>query len=77
MFCVGDVVCYPMHGVGKVEAIEECSVLGETSRYYLLRFIIGRMTAMVPVVSAEQVGLRALADRQTCEDVIRILSNDE
>ncbi len=49
MFQVGDMVCYPMHGVGTVEAIQEQSILGETNQYYLLRFLMGRMTALVPV----------------------------
>ena len=52
MFQIGDLVCYPMHGVGVVEAIEEQTILGETAQYYRLRFTIGRMTAMVPVERA-------------------------
>ncbi len=76
MFQVGELVCYPMHGVGHVEAIEEHTVLGETSKYYLLRFIMGRMTAMVPVASADQVGLRPLADISECEEILLFLSND-
>ena len=39
MFQVGDMVCYPMHGVGTVEAIQEQNILGETNQYYLLRFL--------------------------------------
>ena len=76
MFQVGELVCYPMHGVGHVEAIEEQTVLGETSKYYLLRFIMGRMTAMVPVSSANQVGLRPLASTSECEEILAFLSND-
>lgn len=76
MFQIGDLVCYPMHGVGCIEAIEEQTVLGETSQYYLLRFILGRMTAMVPIASADQVGLRALADVDACENIILSLSDD-
>ena len=34
MFCVGDLVCYPIHGVGVIEAIQEQQVLGETAHYY-------------------------------------------
>ena len=49
MFSVGDQVCYPMHGVGVVEKIEERTVLGETAQYYVLRFISNKMTALVPV----------------------------
>ena len=76
MFSVGDLVCYPMHGVGNVEAIEEHTVLGETGQYYLLRFLGGRMTAMVPVSAAERVGLRRIADVATCESVIRLLGDE-
>ena len=76
MFSVGDLVCYPMHGVGVIEAIEEQQVLGETARYYVLRFVVGRMTAMVPVASAETVGLRALSDSSVCERVLGYLAED-
>ena len=76
MFSVGDLVCYPMHGVGVIEAIEEQQVLGETARYYVLRFVVGRMTAMVPVASAETVGLRALSDSSLCERVLGYLAED-
>lgn len=73
VFSIGDMVCYPMHGVGVVEAIQEQTILGETCQYYLLRFIMGRMTAMVPVKKADSVGLRSLADRETCGRVIAFL----
>lgn len=73
VFSVGELVCYPMHGVGVVEAIEEQSVLGETARYYVLRFVMGRMTAMVPVDSADNVGLRPLIDKTVCERVVEYL----
>lgn len=77
MFNVGDLVCYPMHGVGVVEAIDEQKVLGETAQYYQLRFIMGRMTAMIPVKSADAVGLRHLVDMDTCNEVIDFLKNDD
>lgn len=77
MFQIGDLVCYPMHGVGVVEAIEEQKVLGESKQYYMLRFVMGRMNAMVPVDSAEGVGLRALVDKQSCEQVVKFLETDD
>ena len=77
MFQIGDLVCYPMHGVGVVEAIEEQTILGETAQYYRLRFTLGRMTAMVPVKNAEQVGLRSLADEDMCRKVVDFLKTDE
>ena len=77
MFQIGDLVCYPMHGVGVVEAIEERSMLGEQTQYYMLRFVMGRMTAMVPVATAESVGLRALVDEEVCAKVVDYLKSDD
>ncbi len=74
MFNVGDKVCYPMHGVGTIESIEERTVLEVTGSYYVLRFSGGRVTAMVPVASAAQVGLRELIEPEECENVIEFLS---
>ena len=76
MFQIGDMVCYPMHGVGVVESIEEQSVLGETAKYYMLRFVMGRMSAMVPVESAEAVGLRKLVCAGECEKVVAFLAEE-
>lgn len=77
MFQIGDLVCYPMHGVGVVEAIEERSILGEQTQYYMLRFVMGRMTAMVPVATAESVGLRALVDEEVCAKVVDYLKSED
>ena len=76
MFQIGDMVCYPMHGVGEVESIQEQNVLGDTAQYYVLRFVMGRMTAMVPVTSAETVGLRKLVCPEDCRKVISFLAED-
>lgn len=76
MFTVGDLVYHPMHGVGVIEAIEEQTVLDEKARYYMLRLMMGHMTAMVPVASAENVGLRPLVDESVCRDVVAFLSKE-
>ena len=73
MFKVGDRVCYPMHGIGVIEAVEERTVLNVTASYYVLRFLVGRMTAFVPVESAERVGLRYLIPAEECRNVLRFL----
>ncbi len=76
MFRVGERVCYPMHGVGIIEAIQEQEVLGETKAYYMLRFVLGKMTAMVPVHSAVNVGLRPVIHAEECERVRVYLMQD-
>ncbi len=76
MFRVGDRVCYPMHGVGVIEAIEDREVLGSTAEYYVLRFVLGKMTAMVPVETAEKVGLRAIIEADECERILSLLKEE-
>ncbi len=76
MFQIGESVCYPMHGVGVVEGIEEKSVLGETTRYYVLRFFTSRLTAMVPVNSAQSVGLRRVISSDECENILKYMADE-
>ena len=76
MFSVGERVCYPMHGVGVVEKIEERTVLGETAQYYVLRFIANKMTAMVPVATSHNVGLRPVINAGECQRVLAYLQRE-
>lgn len=76
MFSIGDKICYPMHGVGVIEAIEERTVLGNTQSYYVLRFTAGRMTALVPVNTADSVGIRHLIDENECDRVLDFLRGE-
>lgn len=73
MFSVGDTVCYPMNGVGQIECIEQKTVGGETNDYYRLRFESGRLTVLVPVSNAENMGLRGLSSTALCEKVTAFL----
>ena len=75
MYQIGDLVCYPMHGVSTIEEIVSQRVFEEDKQYYVLRFVVGRMTAMVPVDTAETVGLRPLSDAETCEQVMLFLND--
>lgn len=70
MFSIGDLVCYPMHGVGTIEGIVTQKVLGATAEYYSLRLSSGKMTALIPVSTAEQIGLRHLIDAEECKKVL-------
>lgn len=70
MFSIGDTVCYPLHGVGKIESIEDHDVLNKTTTYYVISLMNTRMTAMLPVDSAESVGLRPIIDPSLCEKAI-------
>ena len=73
MFCIGERICYPMHGIGEIEGIEQRRVLGVNAQYYLLKFDSGRVSAMVPVETAEKIGLRRLISRKEGDKVLRYI----
>jgi CarD family transcriptional regulator len=76
MFDVGDKVVYPMHGAGVIEAVEEREILGEKQKYYILRIPMGDMRVMVPLESAEEVGLRGVIDKEDVQKVYDVLAGD-
>ncbi|HPL16230.1 MAG TPA: CarD family transcriptional regulator, partial [Spirochaetota bacterium] len=49
MFKVGDNIVYPMHGVGRIEAIEKKVILGKRSEYYIITILNSGMKVMIPV----------------------------
>ena len=77
MFNIGDKVVYPMHGAGVIEAIEEREVLGNKQKYYIMKLPIGEMQVMVPMDTAEEVGLREIIDQEGVKRVIEILRGEK
>ncbi len=73
MFSIGERICYPMHGIGEITGIEQRTVLGVDAEYYVLKFDFGRVSAMVPVATAEKIGLRRLISREEGESVMRYI----
>lgn len=77
MFKAGDRIVHPMHGAGVVEDIVERRVAGVTRCYYVLHIPIGDMTVLIPTESVDNVGVRAVVDRETAEKVIAGIRNLE
>lgn len=73
MFGIGDRIVYPMHGAGVIEDIEEVEILGEKRKYFIIKMPIGDMKVMVPVDSAEEVGVRQIVDKVDMDKVVMIL----
>lgn len=73
MFDIGDKVVYPMHGAGIIEAIEEKEILGETQKYYILRFPVGGMKVMIPIHNVEEAGIRQVISINEADDVVEVL----
>jgi Transcriptional regulators, similar to M. xanthus CarD len=75
MLTVGDKVVYPMHGAGVIEAVEEHEVLGQTQVYYILTMPYGGMRVMIPMKSADSIGLREVIGEPEVSKVIDVLRN--
>jgi CarD family transcriptional regulator len=76
VFRKGDKVVHPRHGAAVVEDLVELERLGEQRVYVKLRLPHG-LTLMVPVESAEQVGLRGVVSRDELDEVFDLLRGDE
>lgn len=76
MFNVGDKIVYPMHGAGRIDAIEEKNILGENQSYYILK-MPGEVKVMVPIDKAEQIGVRNIIDKEEAGKVIAVLKENE
>lgn len=58
MFKVGDLAVYPAHGVGVIEAIENREIMGNNQKFYVMKIMGNGIKIMIPIDSAESVGLR-------------------
>jgi len=76
MFKVGDKVVHPSHGAGVIAAMEQKDVLDEFSRYYVIDLAAQQMRLMVPVRTADEIGLRSVASKKHTRDVIQILGGE-
>ncbi len=77
MFRKGDTVVHPEHGVAVIEEIRLKQFLGERRKYLVLRFAYGDLTLMVPVESAEAVGIRRVISKNEVKKVLSVLEEDE
>ena len=63
MYNVGDEVVYPMHGAGRIVAIEEREVMEEKQSYYILE-MPGEVKVMIPTATAEEHGIRSVINKE-------------
>ena len=77
MYKVGDHIVYPVHGVGRIDAIEEKEVLKEKNDYYLITVLVSKMKVMIPVKNADMIGIRAIISEKEVRAVLDILEKDE
>ena len=76
MYNVGDEVVYPMHGAGRIVAIEEKEVMEEKQSYYILE-MPGEVKVMIPTATAEEHGIRNVINKEEAQKVMSVLEQDE
>ncbi|MDA3899774.1 MAG: transcriptional regulator [Spirochaetes bacterium] len=77
MFKKGEKVVYPMHGVGLIDEIEDKEVLGQLTKYYIIKIINSGMKVMIPVEKAEEVGLRKIISKSDVKKALSHLNTGE
>lgn len=73
MFEVGDKVVHPAHGAGIIAGIEKKELLDEYSRYYIIQLAATEMKLMIPVKTADEIGLRPVARPAQVEAIYNTL----
>lgn len=76
MFEVGDKVVHPSHGAGVVAGIEEKELLEEFTQYYIIELAATEMKLMIPVETAEEIGLRPVARPAQVENIYGTLKSN-
>lgn len=66
---------YPAHGVGVIKSVEMQTVAGIDQKFYVLEILENKMTIMIPTISSENVGLRAIVDESEVSGVLDILED--
>ena len=77
MYSIGDKIVYPMHGAGIIEEISEKEILGNKTSYYILRIPMGNITLMVPVSSADTIGVRNIVTPEVIDKLLAHIRNCE
>ena len=73
-FKATDFVIYPAHGVGQILAIEEQTVAGASTEFFVMFFAKSKLTVRVPVRKAANIGMRKPSEISSVQGVKQILS---
>lgn len=72
-FSKGDYVVYPAHGVGQIQGVEKQTISGMEIKLYAISFEKDRMRLKIPVMKAEEAGLRRLCTTSRLKDALKTL----
>lgn len=71
MFQTGEKILYPMHGICRIENLEEKDILGEITLCYIVNVSRIGMQVAIPVSKAENLGIRYAVATEMLESVLR------
>ncbi len=77
MFKIGDLAVYPAQGVGIIESIEQREVMGSSQEFYIMKILGNNMRIMIPLNSANSVGLREIIAREEIPKIYAILKDKD
>jgi len=77
LYQVGDSIFYPMHGAGKITAIEEKEVAGEKLQYYIIKMINDNMKVMIPKNKISKTNIRPVTDLETVKEIADMIDTVE
>ena len=83
-FIVDQEIVYPSQGVGKIIEIKEKTFKNEQVLYYVIYAAVSAviylevsdMTVMVPVLKAEELGIRAIVSREEAQRALDLISEN-
>lgn len=75
-FAVNQKIVYPSQGVGKIIEIKEKSFKQEMIFYYVIYLAVSDMTVMVPVLKAEELGIRAIVSPDEARRALDLISQE-
>lgn len=75
-FAVNQKIVYPSQGVGKILEIKEKSFKQQMIFYYVIYLAVSDMTVMVPVLKAEELGIRAIVSPEEARNALDLISQE-
>lgn len=75
-FSVGQHVCHPSYGPGKIIDIDEQTIQDAPQDYYVLRIMGQEMTTYIPVDAIEKIGLRSVISKKQTDKILVTLQEE-
>ena len=73
---IGDLVVYPIYGVGEVENFDSYEVDGSSQDFILINFKQDKMKLRIPKIKASSSGLRKLSNKNRLSKALEVLAEE-